>query len=200
MQPEFAAPSFRPVTERAMHRNLASDESNEWFAFRVRPRHEKQVSIALRQKGFAEFLPLYKSRRQWADRIQVVEMPLFPGYIFCSTVRSSIVPVLMTGGVIDVVRAGNHALAADRAEIEALQKTVAVKVPLESWPYTEAGPSGSVSILRGPLAGLSGILVEVRHSQRLILSVNLLRRSVLVEVHPDWVSPFASPVAERMLA
>ncbi len=102
-------------------------ESNEWFAFRVRPRHEKQVSIALRQKGLAEFLPLYKSRRQWADRIQVVEMPLFPGYIFCSTARSSIAPVLMTSGVIDVVRAGNHALAADKAEIEALQKTVGVE-------------------------------------------------------------------------
>jgi transcription antitermination factor NusG len=183
-----------------MHRIAAPDESNEWFAFRVRPRHEKQVSIALRQKGFAEFLPLYKARRQWTDRIQVVEMPLFPGYIFCSTVRSSIAPVLITSGVIDVVRAGNYALAADKAEIEALQKTVAVNVPLESWPYTEVGPSGSVSILRGPLAGLTGILVEVRHSQRLIVSVNLLRRSVLVEVHPDWVSPFAPPTAERMLA
>jgi hypothetical protein len=54
--------------------------------------------------------------------------------------------------------------------------------------------------LRGPLAGLTGILVEVRHSQRLILSVNLLRRSVLVEVQPDWVSPYAPVVAERMMA
>ena len=175
-------------------------ESNEWFAFRVRPRHEKQVSIALREKGFVEFLPLYQSRRQWADRTKVVEMPLFPGYIFCSTVRSSIVPVLMTSGVIDVVRAGNQPLPANKAEIEALQKTVSVNVPMESWPYTEAGPSGLFSIMRGPLTGLSGILVEVRHSQRLILSVNLLRRSVLVEVNPDWISPYAPLAAERMLA
>src|ERR1700690_3308609 len=150
-----------------MYRDPGSNESNEWFAFRVRPRHEKQVSLALREKGFTEFLPLYKSKRQWADRTKVVEMPLFPGYIFCSTVRSSIAPVLMTSGVVDVVRAGNQAVAGDKAERKALQKTVAVNVPLESWPYTEAGPSGSVSILRGPLAGLTGILVEVRHSQRL---------------------------------
>ena len=94
-----------------MYRNPGSDESNEWFAFRVRPRHEKQVSIAFREKGFTEFLPLYKSKRQWADRTKVVEMPLFPGYIFCSTNRSSIVPVLMTSGVIDVVRAGTNPLA-----------------------------------------------------------------------------------------
>ena len=68
-----------------MYRTPGSDEFNEWFAFRVRPRHEKQVSIALREKGFIEFLPLYKSKRQWADRTKVVAMPLFPGYIFCST-------------------------------------------------------------------------------------------------------------------
>ncbi len=183
-----------------MYRISGTTELSEWFAFRVRPRHEKQVSIALREKGFTEFLPLYKSRRQWADRTKVVEMPLFPGYIFCSSKRSSIVPVLMTNGVIDVVRAGTHPLPADKAEIEALQKTVRVNVPLEAWPYTEAGESGSFSIVRGPLSGLTGILVEVRHSQRLILSVNLLRRSVLVEVHPDWVAPYAPVVAERMLA
>ncbi len=94
-----------------MYRNPGSNESNEWFAFRVRPRHEKQVSLALREKGFTEFLPLYKSKRQWADRTKVVEMPLFPGYIFCSTGRSAIVPILMTSGVIDVVRAGNQSFA-----------------------------------------------------------------------------------------
>jgi transcription antitermination factor NusG len=183
-----------------MYRIPGPNELNEWFAFRVRPRHEKQVSIALREKGFVEFLPLYKSKRQWTDRTKVVEMPLFPGYIFCATTRSLIVPVLMTSGVIDVVRAGTQPLPADNAEIEALQQTVSVNVPLESWPYTEAGEGGSFSILRGPLAGLTGILVDVRHAQRLILSVNLLRRSVLVEVHPDWISPHAPVTAERMLA
>ena len=106
----------------------------------------------------------------------------------------------MTSGVIDVVRAGTNPLAADKSEIDALQQTVSVDVPLEAWPYTEPGASDSFTILRGPLAGLTGILVEVRRSQRLILSVNLLRRSVLVEVHPDWVSPFAPAVDERLMA
>src|ERR1700685_1832256 len=126
-----------------MYRDPGSNESNEWFAFRVRPRHEKQVSLALREKGFTEFLPLYKSRRQWADRTKGVEMPLFPGYIFCSTRRSSIVAALKTSGLVDGVRAGPHPLPADKAEIEALQKTVRVNVPLEAWPYTEAAASGS---------------------------------------------------------
>src|ERR1700678_4406510 len=145
MQRESATASLTLVTEIFMDRIPGAAESNEWFAFRVRPRHEKQVSIALREKGLTEFLPLYKSRRQWADRTKVVEMPLFPGYIFCSTHRSAIVPVLMTSGVIDVVRAGTNPLPADKAEIEALQQTVSVDVPLEAWPYTEVGESGSIS-------------------------------------------------------
>jgi len=154
-----------------MYRDPGSNESNEWFAFRVRPRHEKQVSIALREKGFTEFLPLYKSKRQWADRTKVVEMPLFPGYIFCSTSRSLIVPVLMTSGVIDVVRAGTNPLPADKAEIEALQQTVSVDVPLEAWPYTEVGESGSFSILRddhrpAPFGAKAGGKSELRRAVR----------------------------------
>ena len=113
-----------------MYRDPGSNESNEWFAFRVRPRHEKQVSIALREKGFTEFLPLYKSKRQWADRTKVVEMPLFPGYIFLST------SVVDRAGSDDQWRdrrsaGGHHPLPADKAEIEALQQTVSVDVPLE---------------------------------------------------------------------
>ncbi len=127
-------------------------------------------------------------------------MPLFPGYIFCATNRSAIVPVLMTSGVIDVVRAGNNPLPAEKAEIEALQQIVKVDVTVESWPYTDLSESKPFSILRGPLAGLAGTLVEVRCSQRLMLSVNLLRRSVLVEVHPDWISPYVPAVEERKLA
>jgi hypothetical protein len=84
--------------------------------------------------------------------------------------------------------------------LEALQQMVSVNVPMESWPYTDVAEAGSFSILRGPLAGLKGMLVEVRNSQRLILSVNLLRRSVLVEVHPEWISPCAPVANDRLLA
>lgn len=179
-----------------MSSHAGSNSGNhEWFAFRVRPRHEKQVSICLRERGFEEFLPLVKSRRTWADRTKVVEIPLFPGYIFCSTQRSAIVPILMTRGIVDVVRAGPNPLPADPAEIQALQQTTSVDVPIEAWPYTELDSAGVFCVQRGPLTGLIGRLVEVRQSQRLILSINLLRRSVLVEMHPDWVSPYA-PASE----
>ena len=161
-------------------------QATDWFAFRVRSRHEKLVSASLRGKGFAEFLPLSKSRHKWADRSKTVEVPLFPGYVFCDTERSEIGRIRCTPGVIDVIRAGSSPLPANRWEIEGLRTATEAQLPLESWPYMDPSTTGRVRITSGPLAGLHGVLLEVRGKERLILSVDLLRRSVLVEL------PFSS--------
>jgi transcription antitermination factor NusG len=157
-------------------------ESRDWYAFRVRPRHEKLVSMSLRGKGYEEFLPLTKSKRRWADRSPIIEMPLFPGYIFCDTARSEISRIRCTQGVVDVIRAGTSPLPANRHEIEGLRKVTDAELPLESWPYIDPSTTGRFRIVSGPLSGLEGMLMQVRGKERLILSVDLLCRSVLVEV------------------
>jgi len=165
-----------------------SSETTDWYAFRVRSRHEKLVASSLRGKGYEQFLPLYRSKRKWADRSKTVEMPLFPGYVFCDTERSEIGKIRCTAGIIDVIRAGSIPLPANRWEIEGLRKATEAELPLESWPYIDPSTTGRVRITSGPLTGLDGVLVEVRGKERLILSVDLLRRSVLVEL------PFSSVV------
>jgi transcription antitermination factor NusG len=162
-------------------------DSSEWYAFRVRPRHEKVASTQLREKGYSEFLPLVREQRKWGKRSAQVDMPLFPGYIFCRTERLSIYPILNLPAVVDVVRAGSRPLPAAREEIECLKLAVDCNMRLEPWVYTEVGQP--VCIASGPLAGLNGIVVEVRQTRRLVLSVSLLRRSVLVEVDPTQQQP-----------
>ena len=157
-------------------------ESRDWYAFRVRPRHEKLVSMSLRGKGYDEFLPLTRSKRKWADRCTIVEMPLFPGYIFCDIERADIGRVRSTHGVLDVIRAGSSPLPAKRGEIEGLRKATEADLPLESTPYIDPCTTGRLIILSGPLNGLTGILIRVRGKERLIISVDMLCRSVLVEV------------------
>jgi transcription antitermination factor NusG len=161
--------------------------SDEWFAFRVRPRHEKAVSVALRERGCVEFLPLIREKRNWANRQRHVDLPLFPGYVFCFVERFSMLPILSTPGVIDVVRAGASPIAASGDEIEALRLAVDSRVPMERCSYIEIG--NTVEIVQGPLMGLRGLLVNVRKSHRLVLSVRLLCRSVLIEIDPHWVAP-----------
>lgn len=160
----------------------STSESRDWYAFRVRPRHEKLVSMSLRGKGYEEFLPLTKSKRKWADRSPIIEMPLFPGYIFCDTERTEIGKIRCTRGILDVIRAGSMPLPADRAEIEGLRKATKAELELESLPYIDPATAGRLRIISGPLNGLDGMLVQVRGKERLILSVDLLCRSVLVEV------------------
>jgi transcription antitermination factor NusG len=161
--------------------------AEEWFAFRVRPRHEKAVSLSLRERGCREFLPLIRERRRWANRIRHVDLPLFPGYIFCYTQRTALLPVLTTPGVIDVVRAGSVPVAADTEEIESLRLAVHSRVPMERCSYIDVGHT--VQIIDGPLTGRKGILVSIRKSQRVILSISLLCRSVLIEIDPHWIAP-----------
>ena len=168
-------------------------EARDWYAFRVRSRHEKLVSTSLRGKGYEEYLPLSRSKRKWADRSKTVEMPLFPGYVFCDTERSEIGKIRCTPGIIDVIRAGSAPLPANRWEIEGLLKATEADLPLESWPYIDPSTTGHVRITSGPLTGLDGVLIEVRGKERLILSVDLLRRSVLVELPFSSVTACAKP-------
>lgn len=156
-----------------------------WHALFVRSRHEKSVHAQLDARSEQVFLPLYRSKHKWADRWKFVDLPLFPGYVFCrfdSNRRSS---VLATSGVIDVVRVGQQPAAIDECEIEAIQRVV--RSPLLTEPHADLVKGEKVVMSDGPLKGLSGTLMEVRKGLRLVVSVELLRRSVLIEIDRDWV-------------
>jgi len=168
-----------------------SGERLLWFALRVRSRHDKSVSMTLRNNGFEECLPLYRARHKWADRSKTVELPLFPGYVFCRFDPHRLIPILNTPGVIDIVRAGRTLQPVDDVEIADLQALMRSGLNCEPWSYLEVGQR--VRIEDGPLFGLEGLLVDIRKSPRLVLSVALLQRSVLVEIDRDWVSPCLSP-------
>jgi transcription antitermination factor NusG len=151
-----------------------------WFALQVRTKHELTIANVLRGKGYAPFAPLYTCRRQWSDRVKVVQTPLFPGYLFCRLNLQNRLPVLTTPGVRQIVGFGRVPAEIDPAEIGSLQTMVAAGVASRPCRFLQAGDL--VEIEHGPLRGLRGILVEVRGSSRILLSVTLLKRSVAVEI------------------
>jgi transcription antitermination factor NusG len=158
-----------------------------WFALSTKRNREKAVAELLRGKGYEEFLPMYRSRRKWSDRYKELQLPLFPGYVFCRFDPARRLHVLTTPGVSHVVGTGRLPVPVDDAEIDALRAVVASDLRVEPWPYLRAGER--VVIEDGSLAGLVGILQEVRKSWRVVVSVNLLQRSVAVEVDRQWVRP-----------
>jgi transcription antitermination factor NusG len=158
-----------------------------WYAVRVRPRWEKIVAEALEGKQYEGFLPLYRKRSQWSDRVKDIDLPLFPGYVFLRGCLEGRPLLVTTPGVIDILRFGNApAMIADE-EIEAVKAVLRAGAYAEPWRYVREGER--VRIQRGSLAGIEGVLVHVKNDSRLVLSVDALCRSVAVEIDRDWVVP-----------
>lgn len=157
----------------------------QWYALQVQSKLGSLASATLCGKGFEEFLPLYRSRRRWCDRIKYVDVALFPGYLFCRfDPRDRIVPVLTTPGVIGIVGAGKTPIAISDEEIEAVRVIVRSGLAAQPWPFLNVGCR--VSIEHGPLTGIEGIVINADRVERLVVSVNLLQRSVAVEIDRDW--------------
>ena len=166
-----------------------------WYALRIRPRFEKTVASALLSKGYEGFLPLYRHRSRWSDRIKEVLLPLFPGYMFCRFDVNRRLPILVTPGVIEVVGIAKTPYPVDEAEVAALQAIVASSLKTEPLSYLNIGTLVRIEI--GPLAGVEGILIGKKGNRKLVVSVSLLQRSVAVEIDESWVVP-VSPDIPRL--
>jgi transcription antitermination factor NusG len=167
-----------------------SDIEYPWFALHVRTRHESGVSNSLHGQGYESFLPLYKCRKRWSDRVKEVETPLFPGYLFCRFDPQDRLPIMKTPGVMQIVGVNRVPVPVDEVEINAIQILVASGIPNQPWPFLQVGEK--VRIESGSLRGLEGILMDFKGTQRLVLSITLLQRSVSVEIDSAFVSSTAS--------
>ena len=161
--------------------------TDKWFALQVRPQYERAVAQALRAKGLEEFLPVQKIHRRWSDRAKQLEEPFFPGYVFCRFNLGNRLPVLVTPGVRSIIGIGKTPVPVDDAEIAALRMVAESGRQAEAWPFLAVGQR--VRIGAGSLTGLEGILVDVKSSSRVVVSVALLQRAIAVEIDHECVYP-----------
>ena len=163
--------------------------NNSWYALRVRNRFENAVATHLHARGYESFLPLYKCRHRWSDRFKEIELPLFPGYVFCQFNPLNRLPILSIPGVVNVVGVGRTPVPVDETEIAAIHATVKSGLSTRPWSFLQVGHR--VRIEYGPLRGVEGILLGFGKDQCLVLSVSLLQRSVAVQVDEAWVLPIS---------
>jgi transcription termination/antitermination protein NusG len=156
----------------------AGETKLEWFALVVKPRHEKTAQQILSHKGFETFLPLHARLHRYEGRQREFCLPLFPGYLFCRFDPQASMPVLTTPSVSRVAGAGRKPLPVDAAELESLRIAAASPFRLTPHPYLQTG--SKVRIEQGPLEGVVGTVLEEKDSQRLVLSITMLQRSVAV--------------------
>jgi len=161
--------------------------AKQWYAVYTRAQHQKQVALQLERQTVRCFLPLYESVRRWKDRRVVLNLPLFPSYVFAHLGLRDRLTVQRTPGVVNLVGFGGVPCPIPDAEIEALQACLAYKVRMQPHPYLRVGRR--VSVKNGPLTGLEGILVRRRNSSRLVLSIDSISSSVWVELDAVDVEP-----------
>jgi transcription antitermination factor NusG len=162
-----------------------------WYAIRVRPRLEKMVAIGLREKRYEHFLPLCRTRHRWSDRMKDIDVPLFPGYVFCRADFSGKPSLITTPGVIGLLSFGGAPALISDQEIEAVRAVIRSGNNVEPWPYVREGQC--VRIEHGPLTGLQGFLVRKKNDWRVVLSIETLYRSVAGEIDRESVAPVTIP-------
>jgi transcription termination/antitermination protein NusG len=161
-----------------------------WYAVCTVSRHEKVVARQMNGSGLDHFLPLYRSVRRWKDRRKELELPLFPGYIFVRIPLRDRLQVQKLTGVLQIVSFNGKPAPLPESEIEVLRNGLARNAWLEPHPYLKVGRR--VRVRSGPMAGVDGILVRRKDKCRIVLSVELIRQAVALEVDSDDVEPVMS--------
>jgi transcription antitermination factor NusG len=165
----------------------STNEKYPWFALQVKSRREHIVCSHLQAKGYECFLPQYKCKRRWSDRIKEVVLPLFAGYVFCRFDPENRLPIMVVPGVIVIVGAAKKPTPVDDSEISVIQTIAKSGLPCQPWPFLRVG--ARVRVDYGALQGIEGILSSFKSQQRIVVSVTLLQRSVALEVDRAWLSP-----------
>jgi transcriptional antiterminator NusG len=162
-------------------------DTKSWFAIQVLASREKRVHTMLTYKGYEVLLPLYKTVTKWSDRYKESERALFPGYLFARFDPNLRLPIIATSDILQIVGFGNRPVQIPEDEIDAIQILVSSHAQASPHPYLRVGEK--VMITEGPLAGMFGMLARAKTALRLVITIELLQRSVAVEVDANSVRP-----------
>ena len=154
----------------------------KWYAIRTRSRHEKVAARELDSHGIPVFLPLVTSVRQWSDRRTHVELPLFPGYAFVRIdyLSGDRVRVLRAIGVVDFVGHKSDGSSIPDEQIESIRTVLTRRVPVKDHAFLNVGQR--IRVRTGALSGVEGILVALKGSRTLVITVEPIQRSLCISL------------------
>ncbi len=163
------------------YKRQMQDEQVQWYAVATRSRHEKVVAEQLWQKQIECFLPLKEVLSHWKDRRKKVQFPLFPGYLFVHVpMRNRRLDILKVPSVVRIIGFQGEPEAIPEDQIQSVKTLVFSQLPFDPYPYLNEGDL--VEIVRGPLRGLIGRLIEKKSKYKFVLSVDLIQQAVACEV------------------
>lgn len=160
---------------------------SRWYAAYTSANHEKRVAEQMDMRSIEHFLPLYESLRRWKDRNVKLKLPLFPGYVFVRLALSDQLSVLQLPGVARLIGFNGTPAALPDEEIETLRTSFETGVRAEPHPFLTLGRR--VRVKAGPLVGMEGILIQRKGKFRVVISIELIQRSVAVQLDEPDLEP-----------
>jgi transcription antitermination factor NusG len=158
-----------------------------WYALHIRSRHEKRVAERLGSQSMETFLPLHRCRHTWKNGVRAeVDLPLFPCYLFARASVYDRLRILQLPGILGFATSSAHPTVIPDEEIAVL-RTATENLRAEPHPYLNSGDP--VRIVAGPLAGMEGILTRRKQEYRVVLSIEAIMRSIVVEVSEFDIEP-----------
>jgi len=149
-----------PLDRNTYAPSRASVPRLPWYGIRTKSNHERVAAVVLQNNGYEQFLPVYRRRQRWSDRIVEADRPLFPGYVFCRFDARKRLPIVSTPGVVSVVGFGNEPAPISDSEIEAVRAVLRSGLAAEPCPFLHEGQR--IRVRRGSLEGLEGIRLKKR--------------------------------------
>jgi transcriptional antiterminator NusG len=174
------------------------ESEQAWYALRVRSRSERLVGSVLATKGLTCFAPSLVRSRSRSGRAGQVHQAAFPGYLFCRFDSTERLPVLNTPGVQYIVGTARTPERVEESVILSLQAAFASNKRVVPTDYVRQGDP--VQVVYGPLAGVTGVVVRLQGRDHLVISVDLLQRSVSVEIDADVVVRLRTPSVSESAA
>jgi transcription antitermination factor NusG len=159
---------------------VASVAQPRWYAVYTCANHETRVADQFAGRGVEHFLPQYESVRRWKDRRVRLRLPLFPGYLFVHMVAQERLRVLQVPGVVRLVGFNGSPAPMPEEDLEKVREFLGQGLRAEPHPYLQAGRRARV--VRGPLSGMEGIILRRKNRSRLVLSFDLIQRSMAIEI------------------
>jgi transcription antitermination factor NusG len=178
------------VSRAGMTSRQESASEGRWYAAYTCAHHEKRVARQLEMGSVESFLPLYEKVSRWKDRKVRLQLPLFPSYVFVRIALEEKMRVLQIPSVVRLVGFNGVPMPLNEEEMKAMRQGLNSKLRIEPHPFLTVGRR--VRIKSGPFADLQGVLLRKKGGFRFVLSVELLQRSIAVDVDGADVLPLAS--------
>jgi len=159
---------------------MTANYNINWYVLVTRSRHEKKCELMLQKKGFEVFLPLQKVIRQWSDRKKLVDVPLFPGYLFIRYDESRRPEVLSIPGVVRFVRYVDNDATIPESQINAIRMAIDESIDMDVTEI-QFSEGEDIQIISGPFRGLFGKIIQYKSRKKIMISIDIIGKTILLE-------------------